>query len=233
MFLALGLLTVAGCRKETHGDPANRITEGWGLFRSGDFGPAVAAFESGDFDMAREYYLPEAHRRVPGGTARVLRQAGTTADGRSGRNLAGGDAIGRGVPTMKTVWSFLETYFAVLVVASAYLWSILAVATARRALVPAGTQVELRIGHWQLEAGVREYIKFWGADDGWLCAGQHPDHPAVRLLHETVRTGAYRGCRQGIGAQASDSCAAVCDRDSPLPAQWSQRFRPVCNVPLR
>ena len=82
------------------------------------------------------------------------------------------------------IWSFLKTYFAVLVVASAYLWSIISVATARRALVPAGTQVELRLGHWQLEAGVREALDRMAAEYSRL-------HPGVHIVQDAIPEGTY------------------------------------------
>ncbi len=53
---------------------------------------------------------------------------------------------------------FLRTYFAPIMVGVVFLWSAVAIAVYRRAQAPPGAIV-LRIGHWQLEASVREALE--------------------------------------------------------------------------
>lgn len=44
--MALGVAGMGGCRAATRVEPAKRIAEGWNWYRSGDFGPAMEAFEA-------------------------------------------------------------------------------------------------------------------------------------------------------------------------------------------
>ncbi len=53
--------------------------------------------------------------------------------------------------------TFLRKQFALLIVAAVFIWSIVAIAVYRRSEAPPGA-ITLRIGHWQLEASVREAL---------------------------------------------------------------------------
>lgn len=59
---------------------------------------------------------------------------------------------------MKAIRQFLGKYFALIMIALVYLWSMVAIAVYRAAEAPADAIV-LRIGHWQLEASVREMFE--------------------------------------------------------------------------
>lgn len=64
---------------------------------------------------------------------------------------------------MSRLVAFLRRYFAVIVVVATYAWSIASINAYRAAEAPAGT-ITLRIGHWQLEASVREALDQLAAD---------------------------------------------------------------------
>jgi len=52
---------------------------------------------------------------------------------------------------------FIKRYLAILIIAAVYVWSMLAIAITRTSEEP-GDAIVLRIGHWQLEASVREAL---------------------------------------------------------------------------
>ena len=58
---------------------------------------------------------------------------------------------------LQSVFAFVRTYFALLVVFAVFLWSAWVIATYRAQQTPPGSTV-IRLGHWQLEASVREGI---------------------------------------------------------------------------
>ncbi|MCE9614607.1 MAG: ABC transporter substrate-binding protein [Lentisphaerae bacterium] len=64
---------------------------------------------------------------------------------------------------MTRVAGFLKRYFAVLVVGTTYLWAVSAIVSYRAAEAPPGT-ITLRLGHWQLEASVRQALDELAAD---------------------------------------------------------------------
>ena len=79
---------------------------------------------------------------------------------------------------------FLRHYFALLAVAVMFAWSATAIFSSRREeAVPEGTIV-LRIGHWQLEAGVREAFDR-------LSAAYHKLHPDVVVVQDAIPESTY------------------------------------------
>jgi raffinose/stachyose/melibiose transport system substrate-binding protein len=85
---------------------------------------------------------------------------------------------------MTQILSWLRQYFAVLVVALTFLWSAVAIVSYRQKEAPPGTTVTLRIGHWQLEAGVRDGIN-------QIAAEYHKLHPEVSIVQDAVPEGTY------------------------------------------
>lgn len=85
---------------------------------------------------------------------------------------------------MKAAWMFLKKAFPLLVIVVAFLWSMIAIATNRRQQSPPGTRIELRLGHWQLEAGVREGFNRMAAEYSKL-------HPEVHIVQDAIPEGTY------------------------------------------
>lgn len=83
-----------------------------------------------------------------------------------------------------TLVTFLKANYALVVVAAVFVWSALAILHSRQGERTGGGQVVLRLGHWQLEAGVRE------AFDA-LARKYHALHPEVTILQEAVPEGTY------------------------------------------
>jgi raffinose/stachyose/melibiose transport system substrate-binding protein len=81
-------------------------------------------------------------------------------------------------------WSFLRRHFALLFVIAVFLWSVLAIVSHRKAGVPPGAKIQLRIGHWQLEAGVREAFDRMAADYRKM-------HPEVSIVQDAIPEGTY------------------------------------------
>ncbi len=78
---------------------------------------------------------------------------------------------------------FLRQYFALIVVAAAFLWSVIVIAKYRQDRAPEGT-ITLRIAHWQLEPAVREAFEVMARDYREL-------HPNVRVLQESIPESTY------------------------------------------
>ncbi len=87
-------------------------------------------------------------------------------------------------PWSTKAWTSLKTSFPLLVIAGAFLWSVVVITTYRRQQSPPGTTVELRLGHWQLETGVREAFDKLAAEYTKL-------HPGVHIIQDAVPEGAY------------------------------------------
>ena len=85
---------------------------------------------------------------------------------------------------MRRAWNWLRQAFAPIVILSAFTWSALAIYTARRKEVPPGTKIVLRIGHWQLEAGVRDALNV-------MAAKYHELHPDVTVVQDPIPEGTY------------------------------------------
>ncbi|OGV72157.1 MAG: hypothetical protein A3K18_21130 [Lentisphaerae bacterium RIFOXYA12_64_32] len=79
--------------------------------------------------------------------------------------------------------NFVKKYYALGVVLAVFLWALYEVASYRIKESPIGTTT-LRIGHWQLETGVR---------DGFVeLAGEYQKlHPNVRILQDAIPEGVY------------------------------------------
>ena len=83
-----------------------------------------------------------------------------------------------------TVWEFAKKHFALLVVTGTFLWSAFAIVTYRRQQVPPGVNVVLRLGHWQLEGGVRDAFDRMAAE----YRRQHPD---VLIVQDAIPESTY------------------------------------------
>ena len=81
-------------------------------------------------------------------------------------------------------WHFLRTYSALLVVSATFLWSVVAILMSRQTQAPADAKVVLRIGHWQLEAGVREAFDRMAQEYRKL-------HPGVYIIQDAIPEGTY------------------------------------------
>ena len=78
---------------------------------------------------------------------------------------------------------FVRTYFALLVVFAVFLWSAWVIATYRAQQAPPGSIV-IRLGHWQLEASVREGLDEMARDYQKL-------HPNVVIIQDAIPEGTY------------------------------------------
>ncbi len=78
---------------------------------------------------------------------------------------------------------FVRTYFALLVVFAVFLWSAWVIATYRAQQAPPGSIV-IRLGHWQLEASVRE-----GLDE--MAREYQQLHPNVVIIQDAIPEGTY------------------------------------------
>ncbi len=84
---------------------------------------------------------------------------------------------------MRKSWEFIKAYYTVLVIIAVYAWALVAVCTYRMLESPPGT-ITLRIGHWQLETGVRDAFIELAKDYQKL-------HPNVRIVQDAVPEGVY------------------------------------------
>lgn len=80
--------------------------------------------------------------------------------------------------------TFVRGYFALLVVAVTYLWSAAAIVSYRAKSAPPGAIV-LRLGHWQLEASVREAINQMAEEY------RRQVNPNVYLVQDAIPEGTY------------------------------------------
>ncbi len=84
---------------------------------------------------------------------------------------------------LKSASTFLRAYFALLVVFAVFVWSAFVIATYRAQQTPPGSIV-IRLGHWQLEASVRE-----GIDE--MAREYRQTHPNVILIQDAIPEGTY------------------------------------------
>jgi len=84
---------------------------------------------------------------------------------------------------LKAAVAFVRTYFALLVVFAVFLWSAWVIATFRAQQTPPGSGV-IRLGHWQLEASVRE-----GIDE--MAREYQKTHPNVVVVQDAIPEGTY------------------------------------------
>jgi len=80
-------------------------------------------------------------------------------------------------------FEFLRLYFALLVVFAVFLWSVLAIAMFR-SQEPGADEIVLRLGHWQLEASVRE-----GLDE--MARKYAEIHPNVSIVQDAIPEATY------------------------------------------
>lgn len=85
--------------------------------------------------------------------------------------------------TLKKIFGFVRTYFALLVVFAVFIWSAVVIVTYRAVQTPPGSVV-IRLGHWQLESSVREGIDEMAAEYGKL-------HPGVIVLQDAIPESTY------------------------------------------
>lgn len=99
---------------------------------------------------------------------------------------------------MRRLWAFLAEHYALLLVIAVFLASLIKVIMVSRDNNPPETIV-IRIGHWQLEAGVRE-----GFNE--LAAEYSKMHPNVKVIQDAIPETAYSQwlSTQFIGGTAPD-----------------------------
>lgn len=85
---------------------------------------------------------------------------------------------------MKNAWTWFKSNYPLLVVGATFLWSIFAIVTYRKQAVPPGVTKVLRIGHWQLEAGVREAFS-------QMAAEYQKIHPDVLIVQDAIPEASY------------------------------------------
>ena len=84
---------------------------------------------------------------------------------------------------VKAFFGFVYTYFALLVVACVFLWSAWKIATFRATQSPPG-EIVIRLGHWQLEGGVRDGINK-------MAEKYRETHPNVRIIQDAIPESTY------------------------------------------
>ena len=107
----------------------------------------IAEFEAGDFEIAQTF-LSTPDRRISPGYSNLRVATGSRAHECNRTSFRG--------PRMRFL-NGIRKYFALIVIAGVYLWSMIAIAVYRGAETEPDT-IALRIGHWQLEASVREAL---------------------------------------------------------------------------
>ena len=85
---------------------------------------------------------------------------------------------------IRSLSMFLRRHSAPLFVCVVYLWSAAMILSYRQAEKPAGVTTVLRIGHWQLEAGVRDAFDQMAAEYRKL-------HPEVDIVQDAIPEGTY------------------------------------------
>ncbi len=84
---------------------------------------------------------------------------------------------------LKNLFSSIRAYFALLVVLAVFIWSAWVIATYRAQQTPPDAIV-IRLGHWQLEASVRE-----GIDE--MAREYRKTHPNVVVVQDAIPEGTY------------------------------------------
>ncbi len=79
---------------------------------------------------------------------------------------------------------YLKRNFALVVVGSTFLWASIYIYHTRSQDAPAAGDIVLRMGHWQLEAGVREAVDL-------LAAKYHELHPNVTIVQDAIPESTY------------------------------------------
>ncbi len=124
---------------------------------------------------------------------------------------------------MKKFWTTCRTHFALIVVGTVFLWSCVAIALYRAAESPPGAIV-LRIGHWQLEASVREALE-------QMAEEYRKIHPNVHIVQDAIPEMVYGQwtTTQLLGGTAPDILQVGLGQ---LPYHlWVQYYNRYC-VPL-
>ncbi len=85
---------------------------------------------------------------------------------------------------IRAAFAFLKSYFALLMVAATFAWSAVAIVSYRSRGVPPGA-ITIRLGHWQLEASVREAI------DKMAEEYRRTINPNVYLIQDAIPEGTY------------------------------------------
>ena len=85
---------------------------------------------------------------------------------------------------MKAAWKFLKEWYALLVVIGAFAWAAAAIVSYRTEQAPPGAIV-IRLGHWQLEASVRDAI------DEMARQYRKEVNPNVYIVQDAIPEGLY------------------------------------------
>jgi raffinose/stachyose/melibiose transport system substrate-binding protein len=85
---------------------------------------------------------------------------------------------------VKKLLQFLKTYFAVIVVAGTFAWSAIAIVSYRKEESPPGA-ITIRLGHWQLEASVRDGIEEMAREY------REKVNPNVYVVQDAIPEGLY------------------------------------------
>ncbi|MCO6401146.1 MAG: extracellular solute-binding protein [Verrucomicrobia bacterium] len=85
---------------------------------------------------------------------------------------------------IRATFSFVRSYFALILVAATFAWSAIAIVSYRARGVPPGA-ITIRLGHWQLEASVREAI------DQMAEEYRRTVNPNVYLIQDAIPEGTY------------------------------------------
>jgi raffinose/stachyose/melibiose transport system substrate-binding protein len=84
---------------------------------------------------------------------------------------------------MLKVYRFIRTYYAAIVVAAVFVWSATMIVVYRVTEAPPGS-ITLRIGHWQLEASVRDALN-------QMAREYRKNHPNVYIIQDAIPESVY------------------------------------------
>ena len=84
---------------------------------------------------------------------------------------------------MKRLFTFIRTYYALIIVFAVFAWSAVMIAVYRNRTTPPGATI-IRIGHWQLEASVRDAINEMAREYREL-------HPNVYVVQDAIPESVY------------------------------------------
>ena len=129
---------------------------------------------------------------------------------------------------IRTSLTWIRSHVAILVVATVYLWSMGSILSYRREQIPAGVDVVLRLGHWQLEPGVRAAFAHM-ADE------YHHLHPNVVVVQDAIPEGTYGQwlTTQLMGGTAPDIVEVGMLQYSVMLGYYNRYFLPLTSYANR
>ncbi|MBQ7253001.1 MAG: carbohydrate ABC transporter substrate-binding protein [Kiritimatiellae bacterium] len=130
---------------------------------------------------------------------------------------------------IKNAFGFIGRYFSLLVVAGVFVWSAASIAL-YRSQEAGENEIVIRLGHWQLEASVREGIDEMAKEYSELHARLHPGAPKITIKQDAIPEGTYG---QWVGTQLMGGTAPdILQVGAQLPdniwlSYYNRYFQPI------